>query len=538
MQRASGEVVAAKARTGLALHKSLHKGESQFRQLLEKLPAGAYTCDSDGLITYFNQHATKLWGRSPKLNDPVDRFCGSFKLFSTDGDPIAHDECWMAKALTTDREYNGHEIVIERPDGERLTALAHANPIRDNRGKLLGAVNVLVDISDRKRVEDILKDADRSKNEFLATLAHELRNPLAPIRSAAEILHARTPDVPEAQWALEVIDRQVSQMTRLIDDLLDIGRIASNKLELRKERVELRDVLQGAIETSRPLLDACGHDFEAALPSEDIHLEADPTRLAQVVSNLLNNAAKYTERGGRIRLAAERQGDDAVIRVSDSGIGIPQEMLSRIFEMFTQADRSIDRSQGGLGVGLTLARRLVELHGGTVEARSEGSGTGSEFVVRLPAIGRVSMETARGGRRPSVLDFSSSLRVLVVDDNADSAAGLAILLEMTGNEVRTAHDGVEALGAADRFRPDVVLLDIGMPKMDGYEVARTIRRQPWAERTVLIAVTGWGEASDRLRSGEAGFDHHLVKPVDIGGLMELLAEVERSSIAPSGRVDA
>ena len=219
MQTPSSARPAARTRTSL----SVARGESQFRRLLEKLPAGAYTCDPDGLITYFNQHATRLWGRSPKLNDPVDRFCGSFKLFSMDGDPIAHSECWMAKALQTDSEYNGHEIIIERPDGQRLTALAHANPIRNDRGKLLGAVNVLVDISDRKRVENILKDADRSKNEFLATLAHELRNPLAPIRSAAEILHARSPDVPEAQWALEVIDRQVTQMTRLIDDLLDIG---------------------------------------------------------------------------------------------------------------------------------------------------------------------------------------------------------------------------------------------------------------------------------------------------------------------------
>lgn len=388
---------------------------------------------------------------------------------------------------------------------------------------------------DRKRVEDILKDADRSKNEFLATLAHELRNPLAPIRSAAEILHAKSPDIPEAQWALDVIDRQVTQMTRLIDDLLDIGRIASNKLELRKERVELGDVLKGAIETSRPLLDASGHDFEATLPSEPIHLDADPTRLAQVVSNLLNNAARYTERGGRIRLSAECRGDEAVIRVGDTGIGIPPEMLSRIFEMFTQADRSVDRSQGGLGVGLTLARRLVELHGGTIEARSQGSGTGSEFVVRLPAVARSIEEKPRPGQRSNVLDFSSALRVLVVDDNEDSAAGLGILLEMTGNEVRTAHDGVEALGAAESFRPDVVLLDIGLPKMDGYDVARTIRRQPWGERTVLIAVTGWGEASDRQRSAEAGFDHHLVKPVDIGGLMQLLSTLEREKVAPGDR---
>ena len=534
MQNSTSDRPATGTRSAL----SVARGGSQFRNLLEKLPAGAYTCDPEGLITYFNQHATKIWGRSPKLNDPVDRFCGSFKLFTTNGESIAHNECWMAKALTTGDEYNGHEIVIERPDGQRLTALAHANPIRDARGRLLGAVNVLVDISDRKKVEDILKDADRSKNEFLATLAHELRNPLAPIRSAAEILHARTPEVPEAQWAVEVIDRQVTQMTRLIDDLLDIGRIASNKLELRKERVELGEVLQGAIETSRPLLDSAGHDFEATLPSEPIHLEADATRLAQVVSNLLNNAAKYTERGGRIRLSAERRGDEAVVSVRDTGIGIPREMLSRIFEMFTQADRSLDRSQGGLGVGLTLARRLVEMHGGAIEAKSEGSGQGSEFVVRLPAIARSIPGMLQAGRRSTVLDFSSSLRVLVVDDNEDSAAGLGMLLEMTGNEVCTAHDGIAALGAAERFRPHVVLLDIGLPKMDGYDVARTIRRQPWGERTVLIAVTGWGEASDRLRSREAGFDHHLVKPVDIGGLMKLLSSLEPELLGPVRLADA
>ena len=532
MQKASVERATRKTRTGLALV----KGETQFRRLLETLPAGAYTCDSEGLITYFNKHAARIWGRSPKLNDPEDRFCGSFRLYSIEGDSMPHSECWMAKALATDSEYNGYEVVIERPDGQRSTALAHVNPIRDNRGRLLGAVNVVVDITDRKRVEDILKDADRSKNEFLATLAHELRNPLAPIRSAAEVLHARTPDVPEAQWAVEVIDRQVTQMTRLIDDLLDIGRIASNKLELRKERVELGEVLQGAIETSRPLLDASGHDFEATLPSEPVYLEADATRLAQVVSNLLNNAAKYTERGGRIRLTAERRGDEAVIRVSDSGIGIPPEMITSIFEMFTQADRSVGRSQGGLGVGLTLARRLVELHGGTIEARSEGSGTGSEFVVRLPAIARAIAAMPRAGQRSNVLDFSSSLRVLVVDDNEDSAAGLGMLLEMTGNEVRTAHDGIEALGAAEHFRPHVVLLDIGLPKMDGYDVARTIRRQPWGDRTVLIAVTGWGEASDRLRSRDAGFDHHLVKPVDIGGLLKLLAALEPEALVPGDRV--
>ena len=272
----------------------LQHSELQFRRLLEKLPAGAYTCDPSGLITYYNQHAVRLWGRAPKLNDPVDRFCGSFKLYAADGAPITHDKCWMALALCTDKEYNGHEIIVERPDGRRLTVLAYANPIRDEAGKLYGAVNVLVDISDRKQAEEALEQADRRKNEFLATLAHELRNPLAPIRNAVEVLHHKAEPTPELKWALGVIDRQTQQMTRLIDDLLDIARITSNKLELRKERLELGDVVGAALETSRPLIEACGPDFDVTLPPEPLYVEGDRTRLAQVVCNLLNNAAKYT----------------------------------------------------------------------------------------------------------------------------------------------------------------------------------------------------------------------------------------------------
>ena len=510
---------------------TLGKGELQFRRLLEKLPAGAYTCDPDGLITYYNRHAEKLWGRSPKLNDPIDRFCGSFKLFSADGEPISHDQCWMALALRNDAEYDGHEIVIERPDGQKLTALAYANPIRDREGRLLGAVNVLVDVSERKRFEEALMHADRSKNEFLATLAHELRNPLAPVRNAVEILNRKIPEAPECRWALDVIDRQMQQMTRLIDDLLDIARITCNRLELRKERIDLAEAMNAAVETSRALVEGRGHELVVTLPPRPIYVDGDLTRLAQAMSNLLNNAAKYTEKGGRIWMRAEKQEDEAVISVRDTGIGIPADMLPRVFDMFTQIDRSLEKSQGGLGIGLTLVKQLVELHGGSVSAASAGPGKGSEFVLRLPTVaepGRTLLRSTAEGEKATT---SRSLRILVVDDNEDSTESLGLLLELSGHDVRAAHDGLEAVGVADQFRPHVALLDIGLPKMDGYEVARELRKQPWGDAVVLIAVTGWGQEEDRQRSIDAGFDLHLVKPVDPSTLLEMLASFERAGLA-------
>ena len=510
---------------------SLHRSELHFRRLLEKLPAAAYTCDSDGLITYFNHHAEQIWGRAPVLNDVSDRFCGSFKLFSTDGTPIAHDDCWMALALKTNKEYNGEEIVIERPDGRRLTVLAHANPIHDDAGNLVGAVNVLVDINERKTAEIALREADRSKNEFLATLAHELRNPLAPIRNAVQLLQLKGSASPELQWAVDLIDRQMDHMTRLIDDLLDIGRITGNKLELRKEQIELAEVVHAALETSRPLIDAGGHELTVTLPEQPIYLEGDATRLAQIVSNLLNNSAKYTERGGRISVTAKVEGEEVAITVRDTGIGIPPAMLPYVFEMFTQCDRVADRTRGGLGIGLTLVKRLVEMHGGTISAYSEGTDKGSAFVVRL----KVSYE-APNASQPTKWKIPehqrstppSTLRVLVVEDNWDSATSLDMLLRIIGNDVRIAHDGFEAMSVAELFRPDVALVDIGLPKMSGYDVAQSIRQQHWGKDMILIATTGWGQNTDRDRSKEAGFDHHLVKPVDPAVLMELLSTLGKA----------
>ena len=510
---------------GLQSGPLLLNSELRFRGLLEKLPAGAYTCDPDGLITYFNQHAVQLWGRKPKLNDPVDRFCGSFKLYAIDGSPITHDQCWMALALKNSLEYNGHEIIIERPDGQRRTTLAYANPISDDGGKLIGAVNVLVDISDRKLAEEALKQADRSKNEFLATLAHELRNPLAPIRAAVKILQLKSKVTPESQSALEVIERQTRQMTRLIDDLLDIARITSNKLELRRERIEASEVFNTAVETSRPLIEQRGHKLIVKLPAEPIHIDGDMVRLAQVISNLLNNAAKYTERGGRIWLAAARRGEQAIIKVRDTGMGIPAEILPRIFEMFAQAERSTNGSPGGLGIGLTLVKRLVEMHGGTITAHSDGRGKGSEFIVRVPLTSSQppQPEVRTKGKQEVRTRNGGPVRILVVDDNHDSADSLGLLMKLLGNDVRIVHDGLAAVDVANEFEPRVVLLDIGLPNLNGYEAAQKIREQPWGNQAVLIAVTGWGEAVDRQRSKNAGFDHHLVKPVDPDVLTKLLA---------------
>jgi len=379
------------------------------------------------------------------------------------------------------------------------------------------------DITERKRTEQAMRDADRKKDEFLATLAHELRNPLAPIRNAVKILMAKGPPDPELQWARGVIDRQVQHMARLLEDLLDVSRISRNSLELRMERVNLAAVVEAAVETSGPVIDAGRHQLTVTLPPKPIHLQADAVRLAQVFANLLNNAAKYSEECGHIRLSAERQGSDVVVSVKDSGIGIAAEMLPRIFAIFSQAKPALLRSQGGLGIGLSLVKGLVELHGGSIEARSAGVGQGSEFVVRLP------IATVSPTQKPAPPSADNEkvpamrCRILIVDDNHDSADSLARLLQLMGNKVGTAYDGEEAVKTAEALQPDVVLLDIGMPKLNGYDACRRIREQPWGKEMFLIALTGWGQEEDRRRTEEAGFNHHIVKPVDPSVLMQMLA---------------
>jgi CheY-like chemotaxis protein len=373
-----------------------------------------------------------------------------------------------------------------------------------------------------------LRDQDRRKDEFLATLAHELRNPLAPIRNALQILKMPRLDTMTVARSREMMERQVHQLVRLVDDLLDVSRVMRGKIELRKEKLELATVVARAVETVQPLIEAQGHELTVSLPPESLSLEADPVRLAQVVGNLLTNAAKYPEANGRIWLTAQREGDDVVLVVRDTGIGIAPDMLPHIFELFVQVDHASTRSQGGLGIGLTLVKNLVGMHDGTVEAHSAGLGRGSQFVVRLPLMlqthgEEIENEKGQQQRGPAL---SSGHRLLVVDDNRDAAESLAMLVRLQGHEVRVAHDGIAALEMVKNYRPALVFLDIGMPKMDGYELARRLRQQPGLEHVRLAALTGWGQQEDRRRTAEAGFDHHLVKPLEPEALERLLADLQ------------
>jgi signal transduction histidine kinase/CheY-like chemotaxis protein len=461
------------------------------------------------------------------------------------------------RELIGDRSLEGQPQVSLPPTNGSLTSSlfslrsAVVLPLR-GRGKVLGALTLALGPSGRQfgltelalaedltgraavaldnaRLYQDLQEADRRKNEFLSMLAHELRNPLAPIRNAIHILRLRSGESSERKWAQDVIDRQVHHMVRLVDDLLDVSRITSGKIRLQFEPVEVSALVGRAVETSRPLIDSRCHQLLVHVPPGPLQVNGDPTRLSQVLSNLLNNAAKYTPEGGKIWLTVEReegphpgQPGEVVLRVRDSGVGIPPAMLGRVFDLFTQVDRTLDRSEGGLGIGLTLVRQLVEMHGGKVQATSPGPNEGSEFVVRLP------LWVASGpGRRETGHDTGATSspaiqkRILVVDDNRDSADSLALLLRLGGHEVEMAHDGSSALALAQAFRPEVILLDIGLPGMSGYEVARKLREvdQP---RPLLIALTGYGQEEDQRRSLEAGFDYHLVKPVEMAKLLSLV----------------
>lgn len=811
---------------GSAQHESPHDSrflleQRPFFALLENLPFAAYTCDAEGLISYFNEKAVEIWGRAPKLHDPADRFCGSFKLYLAEGQPIDHEHCWMARALKSEKSFLGEELIIERPDGSRLTVLAHANPLHDAEGKLTGAVNVLVDISDRKRADETqawlasivessddaiisknldgviqswnkgaerlfgwtaaeaigqhitliippdrydeeagiisqlrqgqridhfetvrmrrdgrpihlsltvspvcdssgriiaaskvarditarkqgdaslvalkdqlalqladlrrlhemsvrlsttlelrpileetlrtavaventsmgllslcdadgtnlrvgssfgfsdaflksvhtlpfgsgscgsclqqrqrviiadtetdepcseyrqlardegfravhstplitrggqlagvlsthfrhphrptdreahlidlcarqavdyienaqlyaaLQEADRKKDEFLATLAHELRNPLAPISNSLELLKMADDLPPALQRIRDVMERQVTHMVRLVDDLLEVSRITRGKIELRLAPVELASIVGTAVETSRPLLESAGHQLAIKLPPEPISLQADAVRLAQVISNVLNNAAKYTERSGQIWLTARREGNQAVISIRDTGVGIPAEMLPRVFDVFAQSEQTLNRAQGGLGIGLALSKKLAELHGGTIEALSGGAGKGSEFIIRLPMF-----ETASASQKAPLAGPRQKYpqrKVLIVDDTHAAAYMLSKLLEMMGQKVQAVNSAFAALERAVEEPPDVVISDIAMPEMDGYELARRLRQMPQLKGTLLVALTGYGQDADKQRTTDAGFDRHLVKPVGLETLEELLA---------------
>jgi signal transduction histidine kinase/ActR/RegA family two-component response regulator len=402
----------------------------------------------------------------------------------------------------------GNVTLLERP--VRIGALASA--VRSALRARDRQYQTRAHLEERER-------ANQRKDEFLATLAHELRNPLAPIRNALTLLRQ---DGSDPALACDVMERQVGHMVRLVDDLLEVSRLTRGTIELRRETVDLAGVISTAVETSRPLIDAAGHELELSLPGECVLLDADPMRLAQVFSNLLNNAAKYTDRGGRISVSVQCRDDAASVTVADNGVGIPAWALDGIFDMFSQADARDSRAQTGLGIGLTIVRSLVEMHGGRVGAESEGPGRGSRFVVTLPrAAGREAVP-ARGGAPAAAVALPRS-RVMVVDDNRDAADTMGAVLRRLGAEVCVFHDGAAALEALGTFRPAVVFLDIGMPGMDGYEVARRIRGRPDADGIVLVALTGWGQDRDRGRAAEAGFDHHLVKPADLAELRAVLA---------------
>ena len=439
-------------------------------------------------------------------------------------DDLPTAESVRDEAVAQHRDF-AMEFRAVQPNGNIVWILSRGAAEYDESGTAIRVWGVSLDITERKRVEEALQQADRRKDEFIATLAHELRNPLAPIRNAVEVLKAT--DTPgQLSWARNVIERQVVHMARLLEDLLDVSRISRNRVELRLSRVTLASVVESALETSRPLIDARGHRLTVTLPAETVWLDTDPVRLSQVFSNLLNNAAKYTEKTGQIRFVAERHGSELIASVQDDGMGIVPEMLPRVFEMFEQGKPALERSQGGLGIGLSLAKALVEAMGGRIEAHSDGPGKGSRFDIHLPIAQQSSSERPRADEEGRTR--VGKRRFLIADDLKDSADSLAMMLKLLGHDVQTAYDGKAAVAAAESFRPDVAVLDLGMPKLNGYEACRQIRSQEWGKPICVIAVTGWGQDEDRRRTQAAGFDHHLVKPVEAGVLMSLIESLPKS----------
>jgi signal transduction histidine kinase/CheY-like chemotaxis protein len=540
---------------------ALRDSEARYRALVESLPVAFYATDAQGRMTMYNDAAVALWGRAPTLGD--DRWCGSFRMHAIDGGPMPLDECPLALSIRDGADQHGVEAIVERPDGTRRNVLVYPRVFRDAKGGVLGAINAIVDITDRKSVEAALaaakddlanqveqltalharvSDADQRKDVFLATLAHELRNPLTPIRNAMHVIRLAGDNRAAVAQTRGLIERQLSQLVRLVDDLLDVSRISRSKIELRKQRVELQAVVRQAVETSSALVDHYGHRLEVSMPTVPLFVIADPARIAQVVSNLLNNAAKYTPPGGRVRLTVSADDEGAVVSVRDNGIGISPDLLNTVFEMFTQVDTSLDRSRGGLGVGLAIVKRLVEMHGGRVEAKSEGAGTGSEFIVTLPSARPEEISAAPAAPvlpKPRRAPERTQRRILVVDDNVDLATSLAMMLQMLGHEVRTAHDGPSAIAAVPEFEPDLIFMDIGMPRMNGYETCRQIRSGERGHEPVIVALSGWGQDHDKERSREAGMDLHLVKPFDPALLESMLSTLgERESAQAQSTVSA
>lgn len=489
-----------------------------FRTTLASIGDAVIATDTNGHITFMNGVAESLTGWSLKNAAGLD-LASVFKVVDEDTQHTVENPALRALRDGTIVGLTNHTVLVAR-DGTHTPIDDSAAPIRDAEGRTSGAVLVFRNITERRQTERALRDADRHKDEFLAILAHELRNPLAPLRNAVELMQQTPHDPVALERVRGMMDRQLEQLVRLTDDLLDVSRITRNRLEMQKERVDVIRILHSALETCGPILAHQHHRLVQNLPATPLWVEGDRARLAQVFYNLIGNAAKYTDNGGEIRLTASMADNQICIVISDNGIGIAPEMIDRVFDLFTQADRSISRSQGGLGIGLTLVRRILEAHGGTVTARSEGRGHGSEFTVHLPAITIAEPATPTTGRPSSgdAVVAQDARRVIVADDNHDAADTTAMMLRALGHDVRTCYDGRQALDEAATFHPDTILLDIGMPGLSGYEVARRIRDESWGAQTTLIALTGWGQTEDRTRSLDAGFDHHLVKPVHLNDL--------------------
>ena len=490
----------------------LRRSEERFRLLIDGVKDYAiFMLDPEGRVVSWNAGAERINGY--KAHEIIG---GHFSVFYP---REAIEKKWPEQELAMAREQGRFEDegVRLRKDGASFWANVTVTPLYDTHGELLGFAKVTRDLTDRKRVE-ALEKAERQTNEFLAMLAHELRNPLAPISNALNLLARRPTDDPTEQWVRGVLQRQTGQMARLVDDLLDVSRITRGTISLDRKLLDARDVVRSAFDAAMHWMEARHQAAALHLPDEPIKVFGDETRLGQVVQNLLNNAAQYTPERGRIEIDLRREGRHAVIRVKDSGIGMTPELLSSAFELFRQGSQALDRQQGGLGVGLTLVQRLVNMHGGTVQARSAGRDRGSELIVRLP------MAAAPAGESPRLEEKSPPVtprRVLVVDDNRDAAAALQLLLETDGHEVKVATDGVSGLALAREYKPDYVLLDIGLPRLNGYEIAASLRSDPQLKDAVIVAITGYGQVHDRARAAAAGFDHHLVKPVEFTALQEI-----------------
>ncbi len=503
----------------------LHESEARYRALTEASATVVWRTTADGEVIF----SSNTWRDITGQTEAETRGWGWLQAIHPD-DRDRTINLWLQPLKT--KTIHENQFRVRTHDGTYRWFSVRGVPICNADGTVREWIGANTDFHDRKMAEEELRrlaaelsDADRRKDEFLATLAHELRNPLAPIRNGLQLMRLIDGSGEAGRQSLEIMDRQLTQMVRLVDDLMDVSRISTGKVELRKMPVQLADILNSAVETSRPLIEQMGHELQITLPEYPVIINADPTRMSQVFLNLLNNAAKFSDQGGCIRLTAEQHDTDVIVSVRDTGIGIAADQLPHIFEMFAQVDHSLEKSQGGLGIGLSLVKRLVAMHGGSVMAKSEGAGMGSEFIVRLPVDKNSPVEGAKTASQPEH-DSIPPLRILIVDDNRDSADSLSMVLKLMGHDTRTAYDGEEAVAAAAEFFPRVILLDIGLPKLNGYETCRRIREQKDGMNMVIIAQTGWGQADDRQRTRDAGFDHHMVKPVDLNELQKLLAELQ------------